>query len=67
MTDIYLLITYSANDDAHIRQPHTTEAGAHARGRRLCAEDSRLWRYEVYTLEVIDDSLTELEAGRDTR
>jgi hypothetical protein len=55
MSDIYLPVTYDAHDNPHIRQPHTTEEGAHAHARQLGALDPGIFRYEVLTMEMIID------------
>jgi hypothetical protein len=56
MPDIYLPVTYDANDVPHIRQPHTTEKGAKEHAWRLALNDFRIVRYEVLTLEMIVDA-----------
>jgi len=55
MADIYLPVTYDADDNPHIRQPHTTEEGAKAHALQLAADDFSIVRYEVLTMEMITD------------
>jgi hypothetical protein len=55
MTDVHLPITYDAYESAHIRRPHTTEAGARAHAEQLGADDPAIFRFEVATMEVIED------------
>jgi len=56
MPDIYLPVTYDAYDNPHIRRPHTTEAGAHEHALQLGSEDFSIVRYEVFTMEMIEDA-----------
>lgn len=59
--DIYLPITYDAQDRPHIRQPHTTETGATWEAECLADEDLSIWRYEVATMELVDDDAVAAE------
>lgn len=53
--EIHLPITYDARDNAHIRQPHTTEEGATEHAEQLGRDDKSIWRYEVLTFDLIED------------
>ena len=55
MPDIYLPVTYDADDNPHIRQPHTTEEGAAKHALQLGLSDFSIVRYEVLTMEMITD------------
>ena len=56
MPDIYLPVTYDADDNPHIRQPHTTEDGANKHALQLALTDFSIVRYEVLTIEMIIDA-----------
>jgi hypothetical protein len=53
--EIHLPITYDAYENAHIRQPHTTEDGARQAAERLGEQDQTIFRYEVATFDLIED------------
>jgi hypothetical protein len=53
--EIFLPITFDADDKMHIRQPHSTEMGAFLHAELLGAQDKSIWRYEVHTFDLIRD------------
>jgi hypothetical protein len=53
--EIFLPVTFDAYDNPHIRQPHTTEAGATAHAEQLGRDNLEIYRYEIATFDLIED------------
>jgi hypothetical protein len=58
VSEIFLPITYDADDNPHIHQPHTTEKGATAAAIAECEANPGKWRYEVHCFDLIEDAVT---------